>query len=51
MKSVSVAMAKMPKAAMAHNFVLIKAGVDLSSLQFRYPRRFRVATFRPTRKT
>jgi azurin len=28
MKSVSVAMAKMPKAAMSHNFVLIKAGVD-----------------------
>ena len=28
LKSVSVAMAKMPKAAMAHNFVLIKSGVD-----------------------
>lgn len=28
LKSTSVAMAKMPKAAMAHNFVLIKSGVD-----------------------
>ncbi len=32
LKSTSVTMAKMPKAAMAHNFVLLKAGVD--AMQF-----------------